>query len=109
MKASTALKRVKTYMLQGSDDVFRSRFICDNVDKVVPPKTADRITAHITNLLDGHFSLHEWLIANGHLNAKLYPNTNVMDINGDYDEKKMQHTRMLWIDDMIAHFKAKGD
>lgn len=109
MKASTALKRTKAYMLQGSDTVYRSRFICDNVEKVAPRATARRITDHIDDLLEGHFSLHEWLIDKGHVNAKLHDYTNVMDINAPYDEKKMQHTRMLWIDDMIKHFKAKGD
>ena len=106
MKASEALKRVKERMLD--DSQYTSRYICDNLWCVALPTTRRRVERHINKLLDGHFSLHEWLHERGHLpNAQVYP-SGCVSIS-DFDKAKMQRTRMLWIDDMIKHFKSKGD
>lgn len=109
MKASQALKLTKERMLP-SNKFYCSRYICDNVDQVTynNEATKKRIIKHIDKLLGGAFSLHEWLIINGHVPGHL-ENGFARFQGGTHDYGKMQRTRMLWLDDMIKHFKAKGD
>lgn len=108
MKASQALKLAKERMLSTSN--CGSRFICDNVDYVTSKheRTGNRIRKHINKLLDGNFSLHEWLYLRGHLEGAQLNMGGLVTFTS-FDNAKMQRTRMLWIDDMIAYFKAKGD
>jgi hypothetical protein len=108
MKASIILRRVKERMLPRE---YPSRFICDNVWCVAESRADEkRITKFIHKLLGGKFSLVEWLIDHGHVEADSdgwsYDNTNYI---GDIDHIKLKATRMAWLDYLIAHYESKGD
>jgi hypothetical protein len=92
-----------------------SPYICDNVWHVTKGepygnRDEQRITKFISKLLGGRFSLVEWLIDMGHIEADMggwsCDHTNYM---GNIDRAKLQATRMAWLDHLIEHYESQGD
>ena len=116
MKASKLLRQVRNDMVNDNGSEYVSKYICDNVRSIgskspAKNKTAERICAHINELLGGLFSLREWLAVNGH-----YPNMRPwrptkynFHYLGKVDQAKLQATRHAWLADMIVYFETKGD
>lgn len=113
MKASKLLRKVRDDMRDPHGYV--SVYICDNVrargsKTPAANKTAERICAHITSLLGGLFSLHEWLVINGHAPALEYWDTKKQTCyTGPIDQAKLHATRIAWLADMISHYEKQGD
>lgn len=113
MKASKLLRMVRDDMVNPHGYV--STYICDNVrargnKTPAATKTAVRICDHIDTLLDGAFSLREWLVINGHAPSKdtSWSSTGTCYI-GFIDQAKLHATRIAWLADLINHFETRGD
>ena len=110
MRASTLLHLAQAKIKDGE----RSPYICDVVrdlcykKKLNTQATAERICDHIEELLEGHFSLREWLVGNGHVEgARLDPMKTCY--HGPIDSDKLQRTRIAWLDHLISHYETQGD
>lgn len=106
-KHSDALTQVKKLLPKTTrDSVYdTSPFICDNINTLhrkgsITESMKIELKQNISTKLDNAFSLSSWLCRNGHATDA--------DIVMDKDGKKLQRTRQLWLDDMIAEYKAKG-
>lgn len=105
MKPSEILEAAKYYLWDGDGfHTQRQRFICLAVEEVQCPSSESitmfymsgvLIQDHMVKLLDGERTLSDWL--------KVHHN---IDYNGD--TRRLQATRLAWMDDMIKYFQLKG-
>lgn len=113
MKASRLLRMVRDDMVDPHGYV--STFICDNVrargsKTPAATETAERICDHIDTLLDGAFSLREWLVINGHApELEEWDHKKESCYHGPIDEAKLFNTRIAWLADLISHYETQGD
>lgn len=110
VKCSDILEMVKdrlpTYVKDVDEEDDPSPYICDHVKEVGRNfgnsegiTAAGEICAKISELIEGEFSLRDWIFKKGY--ATVY---EIYD-----DPQKMQQTRLNFIDDLIKFYKQKGD
>jgi hypothetical protein len=103
---SQALMRVKMQLpTECSSTSFESPYICDNIRDLwrqgkITDATKEILVRHISTILEGEFSLREWLISKGHATRE--------DIKNDLGGAMLQYTRQNWLNDMTFYFKSKG-
>jgi hypothetical protein len=112
VKCSDILKIVKErlpmYIKDVDEDDDPSPYICDHVKDVgrsfyngssASIAAAGEICAKISELIEGEFSLQDWIAEKGYATMhEIYDNP-----------RKMQQTRLNFIDDLIKYYKQKGD
>lgn len=101
MKTSKALEVTRDHMIRYPQ---MTRFICCrlmdlNEDGRIPRPAMNRARAHIGELLGNENHLERWLWNNHGIKCTGKPQYLA----------KMRATRIAWLNDMIAHFKALGD
>jgi hypothetical protein len=110
VKCSQILELVKDrlpmYVKDVDEEDDPSPYICDHVKEVGRNfgnsegiAAAGEICAKIAELIEGEFSLRDWIVKKGY--ATVYETYD--------DEQKMQRTRLNFIDDLIKFYKQKGD
>lgn len=112
VKCSDILEIVKdhlpTYVKDVDEEDGPSPYICDHVKEVgrsfyngnsAGVVAAGEICAKISELIEGEFSLRDWIVKKGY--------ATVYEIHDD--PQKMQQTRLNFIDDLIKFYKQKGD
>jgi hypothetical protein len=103
---SQALMRVKMQLpMECSNESLESPYICDNIRSLwrqgkITDDTKEKLVQHISTILEGEFSLREWLVSKGHATRE--------DIKNDLGGIMLQYTRQNWLNDMMFYFKAKG-
>jgi hypothetical protein len=80
-----------------------SPYICDQIEQVGIDRCqymkAREIKNKISELIEDEFSLVDWVVAKGYATeAEIYDNP-----------KKMQQTRLNFMDDLIKYYKQLGD
>lgn len=107
MKPSEILEKAKDNLVTTRDEPGeRSQYICNAVKLATGyyepsanrnfTPAAKKVINHINHLLNGKPTLDVW-IGVYHPRIKRFSNFD-----------KLQRTRLAWIDNMIAYFKAKG-
>ena len=106
MKSSKIIELAKEKMpmtFTGRHNNAISPYICDQIGEVCNEHglygQERQIKNKIAELIGHNFSLSDWLIAKGHATQN--------DIRND--PKKMQQTRLNFMDDLIKYYKQIGD
>lgn len=91
----------------------RSVYICDTIGTLVREGLihnfdGDRAKRHISVLLEGRFSLADWLHEKGFMSDEDFESLNTMGRLSPL-LKKLQATRHAWLEHLIAHYRAIGD
>lgn len=106
MKPSQALICVKS-MLPTTRWEDNSPYICDNITELfimekITKETEELLKDHICTLLEGRFSLANWLVDNKHITKE------ELEDDACAGGELLQYTRQNWLNDMHFYFKAKG-
>jgi len=102
MKTSEIFKAAKKHLWSGAGELngqSKERYICHAIYWRVTGCSIDKVhhaKKIIALLLEGHYTLDDWLWANH-------------KINGGDDRRKLQRTRQAWLDHLIAHYESIGD
>lgn len=95
-EAVTILERVKRELPAKGGETTRSPYICDNIREITEYKfegPGEELRMWIRELLDGAFSLREWL---GLVHGIKCPEYSI----------ELQKTRQAWLDWMIQEIKT---
>ncbi len=106
MKLSEVFRHAKCELWKGHGEQYQPRFICHAINRLFcrHPLHDDSIYEAkrvIAQLLDGHITLDDWLIAKGH--AK--PHEIITKRGRD---ERLQATRHAWLDHLIQHYESIG-
>jgi len=107
MKLSEVFREAKTDLWSGRGQQYQARFICHAINRqfVRHPLHDESIYEAkqvIAQLLEGHVTLDDWLMAKGH--AK--PHEIITKKGRD---EKLQATRHAWLDHLIQHYESIGN
>ena len=101
--AVAILKKAKSTLPRKSLDDDISPFICDNImhayGNYSEQKIAEELKSWISRMLEGRFSLEQWIIQTQGVSINRY---------SEKDVKKLQTTRHAWVTWMIQEIKRKN-
>ena len=97
MKTSEAFRLTKVKVWDGKNNrsLGQSSYICFAASNAL--RKPGQVTKVIEKLLDGHASMHSWLIAQG------------CEPWQEVSQLRIQTTRHAWLDHLIEHYKSIGD
>jgi len=110
MKLSQIFREAKYELWNGFGQPYQPKFVCHAINRLFArhPLHDDRIYAAkhvISELLNGHTTLEDWLVANKHCRME-----DLYMINGNFrDPKKIQATRHAWLNHLIQHYESIGN